>query len=229
MIWQNIAPVTGLASAPRGGGTTGRAAVAALLIAGGLSACESLEGNITLGAIGATALAARTPTHEIEQIYYVGAFDPLGQLEPQMYRIRVHGQASPISQMSFASGWVRAEVVDSLGTTLAFDRQAGGVAVGNATAAETAPFLDGRKIFVFGPEGTRKVPEQHRLAIVMGASPEAFFKAIDSVLGTVAETTAEQHDSRLARELFEALVQVDAESQGLIEVQKDLALDVKPE
>lgn len=53
--------------------------------------------------MGTTLLGARTPANEIEQIYYLGVFDPQEQLEPMVYRVRVHGQASPISGMKFGS------------------------------------------------------------------------------------------------------------------------------
>ena len=93
------------------------------LILAGLSACESTEGNVALGIIGATFVGGQAPTHEIEQIYYLGAFDPQGQLPPQVYRVRVHGQASFIGFMRFASGWVHASLIDSLGSSVGFNKE----------------------------------------------------------------------------------------------------------
>ena len=227
------APAARVSAAPtpsRGRFTRAIGGIALLLATSGLAACDSMQGNISLGVVGATALGSQAPSHEIEQIYYVGAFDPLAQLEPQMYRIRVHGQASLISSTNFASGWIRADLIDSLGTTIGFDKASGRAVVKKSNNDDDlARIGDGRKLFQFGPEGTRKVPEDHRLAIVMGASPESFFSAVESVLGTVAETISGQADSRLTRDLFDALVKVEAESRNLSEVQKDIAFDIKSE
>src|SRR5207245_550280 len=55
---------------------------------------------------GGIATAAVTPTHELEQIYYLGVFDPDEQLPRSVYRLRVHGQSSPLNATRFASGWV---------------------------------------------------------------------------------------------------------------------------
>jgi len=206
-----------------------RLACALVIVSCGLSisACSNLEQNIALGAIGATILGAQAPSHEIEQIYYVGSFDPLGQYEPQMYRIRVHGQASFISQVNFASGWIRAELIDTLGTTLKFEESAGGVSVKNVQDTELMKIGGNRKLFQFGPEGTRKVPENHRLVIVMGSNPEGFFQAVDNALGSVAGEIASRQSAKLTRDIFEALVRVESESQRLSEIQKDVAVELK--
>ena len=45
----------------------------------------------------------------------------------------------------------------------------------------------GRKLVLFGPEGFRPVPKNHRLVIVMGSNPEEFFKAIDESLGMISK------------------------------------------
>ncbi len=58
------------------------------LIAGALglttAGCGSLsfEENVGLGILGSTILGAQSPSHEIQQIYYLGSFDPQGQLPP---------------------------------------------------------------------------------------------------------------------------------------------------
>lgn len=194
-----------------------------------VAGCSPTRGELTLGAIGLTALGAHSPTNEIEQIYYIGAFDPLGQHEPQMYRIRVHGQASFISQVDFASGWVRADMIDSLGTTVSFNKEKGGVVIERADQSELTKIGGGRKLFQFGPEGTRKVPEDHRLVIVMGSSPQAFFEAMDGSLATISKTIAGQANNELMQELFTALRQVQSETKQLEEVQKDLSADIKTE
>jgi hypothetical protein len=47
---------------------------------------------------------------------------------------------------------------------------------------------------MFGPEGFREAPRDHRLVIVMGSSPQKFFSAVDSALGLVASVTQGQGD-----------------------------------
>src|SRR4051794_18904725 len=79
------------------------------------------EGTIVGVAVPVTALLAVTPTNEIEQIYYLGVFDPQEQVPSTIYRIRVHGQSSALSNMRFGSGWVKAALIDSLNTSVHFD------------------------------------------------------------------------------------------------------------
>ena len=69
-----------------------------------LSGCNSLPQSIALGAGIATAVGAVIPGHDIEQVYYLGAFDPHEQVPPALFRVRVRGQASIISWMRFGSG-----------------------------------------------------------------------------------------------------------------------------
>ena len=42
---------------------------------------------------------------------------------------------------------------------------------------------------MFGPEGFREAPANHRLVVVMGADPSAFFEAVDQTLGVIAQAT----------------------------------------
>jgi hypothetical protein len=42
---------------------------------------------------------------------------------------------------------------------------------------------------LFGPEGFREAPANHRLVIVMGSDPSAFFQGVDQALGIVAQAT----------------------------------------
>jgi hypothetical protein len=58
-----------------------------------VTGCNSLPLNFALGTGIATGLGAMTPGHEIEQIYYLGSFDPQEQVPPALYRVRVRGQA----------------------------------------------------------------------------------------------------------------------------------------
>lgn len=185
-----------------------------------LSACGSLEGNLALGVVGTTIAGSHSPNSEIQQIYYLGVFDPREQLPPQVYRVRVHGQASAISATRFASGWVQASVVDSLATSVGFDEQ-GDIKIGKQDNQFT-PIETGRRLVLFGPEGFREAPKDHRLVIVMGSNPEDFFNAIDQSLGVVAEAIDERRNAALGRLLFEALAAVKAERERITELVKEV-------
>ena len=126
-----------------------------------LAACDSKTGNITLGALGITALGAGSASSEIEQIYYVGIFDPQDQLDPQVYRIRVHGQASLIGFTKFASGWVPASVVDSLGSSIGYDKTTQQFKVTPTNGQSSDAIQAQRKLVMFGPEGFREIGRAH--------------------------------------------------------------------
>jgi hypothetical protein len=196
------------------------AVLALLLVSNG---CNTTEDTVA-ASIGGTALAAHSPTNEIEQIYYLGVFDPQEQVPPTVYRVRVHGQASAISLMRFASGWVPADVIDSLGTNIHFEKAGGALKIEDAEGTKNA-LPTGRKLVLFGPEGFRQAPKNHRLVIVMGASPEKFFKAIDTSLGMVSEMKVQQHNTRLRQEMFEALLQLSNERQRLEELTEDTSAE----
>jgi hypothetical protein len=49
--------------------------------------------------------------------------------------------------------------------------------------------LTGRRLIMFGPEGFREAPKNHRLVVVMGSNPDKFFSAVDEALGEVARVT----------------------------------------
>lgn len=186
--------------------------------------CSTPEQNIALGVVGATFVNSRSAGSEIEQTYYLGVFDPQDQLPPTVYRVRVHGQASTFSFTKFASGWVRADLIDSLGTSVAFDKN--GTQVKITPADDLASIQTGRRLVMFGPEGFREAPKGHRLVVVMGSNPEEFFKAIDVSLGAVAEAKADARTQALDRALFEALVQMRAERDSLEIVRRDIEADV---
>ena len=162
----------------------------------GVAGCSNITDTVTLGTIGATLVGGQSPTHELEQIYYLGVFDPQEQIPPTVYRVRVHGQASFISFMRFGSGWVPAQVIDSLGTGVGFD-DAGNIEITPAGGEAPPTFETGRGLMMFGPEGFRPAPRNHRLVVVMGSNPEAFFSAVDETLGAVAGVMAEQRDAEL--------------------------------
>ncbi len=214
-----------------GGSVIGRSArlvagVCALALAGAtVSGCGNLSPteNLVGGAVVATALGAQAPTHEIQQIFYFGVFDPQGQLPAQMYRIRVHGQASFISQMQFASGWVPAAMIDSLGSSAKFGDQ-GSVGLSQGANSQLSNLSEGRRLMLFGPQGFREAPKDHRLVIVMGATPEGFFGAIDETVGKVSEVMEERRNSALVQKLFQALTAAKADRERLIEVRRDIEL-----
>jgi hypothetical protein len=207
-----------------------RARLACALVTGALAstlaACDSKTGNITLGVLGLTALGASSTSSEIEQIYYVGIFDPQDQLDPQVYRIRVHGQASLLGVTKFASGWVPAAAVDSLGTQIGFDKQTNQFKITPSNGVSSDAIQAQRKLVMFGPEGFRESPQGHRLAIAMGSDPEAFFTAVNTSLTEVTKTLAARRDDALMKSLFEELVKVNSETRELDGLSRELDADL---
>lgn len=201
---------------------------AAVLLAGGLlsalSACTTEE--IIGSTIGATVLGANSPSQEIQQIYYLGAFDPQEQLPPTVYRIRVKGQASFISFVRFASGWVPAPFIDSLSSSVAFSEETTAVNIDARASDKLSRLTTGRRLMLFGPEGFREAPKDHRLVVVMGSNPEDFFNAIDTSIGAVAQAIDEQRNARLGRILFEALARIETENDRLDTLAKDVDADL---
>lgn len=140
-------------------------------------------------ASAAIGLPSISPTNNIGQTYYLGIFDPHEQLPPTIYRLRVQGQASALSSTSFASGWVRADLVDSLSGRIDLGKQTALEENKLPASNEDNKNALNRRLIMFGPEGFREAPKNHRLVVVMGASPETFFNAVDRALGVVAEVT----------------------------------------
>jgi hypothetical protein len=186
------------------------------------SGCTT-TGAIIGGIVGVTVLTGLTPSNEIDQVYYLGVFDPQEQIPPTVYRVRVRGQASAISFMRFASGWVPASLVDSLGTSFKADET--GITI-SKTGQDPFPTLPtGRKLMLFGPEGFRVAPKDHRLVLIMGANPKSYFEAIESALGSVSDAQITQRNEAFDRQLFEALVQVKNERERLLELDRDIKID----
>lgn len=196
--------------------------VLALLWSG--SGCTTTNDTIAAG-IGVAAFLAHSPNNEIEQIYYLGVYDPQEQVPPTVYRVRVHGQASAMSFMRFSSGWVPADVIDSLGTSVHFEKAGGALKIEDAEKLNNA-LPTGRKLVLFGPEGFRLAPQNHRLVIVMGSNPEGFFKAIDESLGMVSEVKVQQRNMKLQQDVFTELLQISNERQRLDELAKDVYTDL---
>jgi len=204
---------------------TGRGGLTAVLLAllAVAPACKTEE--YWIGG-GASAIAARTPSNDLEQIYYFGVFDPMEQLPPQVYRVRVRGQSSAISFMRFSSGWVRAELIDSLNASVAHDPESGRVTISRGESEKLAGIKPGRRLVLFGPEGYREAPADHRLVIVMGANPDKFFSAIDEGLATAARAQSAHNNAELQRVLLEAMREVKDEQAELAGLERDVALQV---
>lgn len=176
-----------------------------------VTGCANIVERNQLAGVGAIVGLAYTPTTVINQTYYLGVFDPQQQLPPTIYRIRVQGQASALSRTNFASGWVRADLIDSLTSRVSMDAEGKitfpdqGGEQGKGVQQEEKNKLN-RRLVMFGPEGFREAPKDHRLVIVMGSSPEAFFNSVDSALGIVAGATQEPTNSpEFMRELLKDL------------------------
>lgn len=177
--------------------------------------CNTLEGKVASGIVGATVYAGQTPAHELEQTFYLGVFDPQEQVPPSVYRVRVRGQASFMSRTNFASGWVNAAFVDSLGTAWNFDGESGSFQVDKVGESELAKLQTGRRQVLFGPHGFREAPRDQRLCIVMGANPDAWFEAIDNAIGVVAEASTDRRIGQLKSDVFDALATAKAEKDAL--------------
>lgn len=165
----------------------GCAVLASGLLLGG---CATPTATNSALAAGATGVLGNSPTTNIVQTYYLGVFDPREQLPPTIYRVRVQGQASALNWTKFASGWVRSDLIDSLSTQVEADRS--GVKVngnGEALKLEQDKGQLNRRLVMFGPEGFREAPKDHRLVVVMGSNPEGFFSGVDRALGVVASVT----------------------------------------
>jgi hypothetical protein len=192
------------------------------------AACDYNTRAIVGVSVGTTLLGARSPSHEIEQIYYLGVFDPREQVPEAIYRITVRGQASIISFVKFASGWVPAGVIDSLGGNVSMSMQGeSGVTFGSADAKYMSQLQTGRRLVLFGPEGFREAPRDHRLVIVMGTSPEEFFKAIDTALGEFSQVKLEKDNAGLQRELMQAMIDLRKDQKTFTEIELETVKDFK--
>jgi len=205
----------------------GIARVLMLVMAGLTTGCNSVPQNVALGAVIGTGVGAIIPGHDIEQVYYLGSFDPQEQVPPALYRIRVRGQASIISWMRFGSGWFPAELIDSLGSSVEINKKDGKIVTSKADGDPISKLTIGRRLMRFGPEGFREVPKDHRLVIMMGANPEDFFNAMDKALGSISQAKLDQDSQVLNGLLFKALTKVHAEKQ-LVKAQLAVAKEQFP-
>ncbi len=134
----------------------------------------------------------------------------------------MHGQSSLISFGRFASGWVPAEFADALGTSISFNKDSGKVELDKTEGLKTSA-TKGRRLIVFGPEGFRESPGNHRLVIAMGSSPETYFDAINEALGAIATATqGGTGDATLQRDLFEALELISEEGERISKLEQQV-------
>jgi hypothetical protein len=191
----------------------------------GVAGCANDAANVALGVGVVTVVGGAMPSNEIEQIYYLGVFDPVEQMPQTIYRVTVRGQASSFSNMKFATGWVPASLIDSLNSDVSM------VMRGDAARVElrkgdgdTIAYMEtGRRFYLFGPEGFREAPKAHRLALVMGATPEAFFQAVDQVLGTVAGAEASKLTDAERKRILETMLQLGQHREALKDLQLSIA------
>jgi hypothetical protein len=185
--------------------------------------CATPAQTAGLAVASATLVGAHSPAHEVEQIYYLGAFDPTEQLPPTIYRVTVRGQASFLSGTKFGSGWVPAGIIDSLNGRVKVDPNApdtGPTISGDAQARPTSK-LD-RRLVMFGPEGFREAPKDHRLVIVMGASPKGWFDAVDMALADMSSVTIERGNSAVQGQLLEEIDRLAAKREAIAKIEKQV-------
>ncbi len=214
----------------------GRPAVLAGIAALALSACNQTD-KITAGVgVGALVLA-QAPTQEIDQTHYVGIFDPADQIPPMVYRIRVRGQSSMLSFAKVQAGWVPAPVADSLSTNFSlFARATEGQAAPSPGLTTTEAKDIGRsdisksirrRLLMFGPEGFREAPSEHRFVVVAGGSPDEFFKAVDTALGDVAAARDGAGTRALRGDLLTVLADLATVRRTAEPARAELAADAK--
>lgn len=165
--------------------------------------------------VGATGAASLSPSAEIEQTYYLGSFDPHGQLPPAIYRIRVRGQSSILNATRFASSWVPAEVVDSLSGSLAIDAKNGKLSIERDNTSTSSLADAGRRLMLFGPEGFRKAPAGHRLVVIMGSDPQMVEQAFSEALGSIAQVKFGRAGVPVERDIFALLLALGQEREQL--------------
>ena len=180
------------------------------------------------GVVGGTLLGASSPGQEIEQVYYLGVFDPQDQLPPEMYRVTVHGQASAISGMKFGSGWVPASFIDSLNSSVSFQKDSQQLNTTQGEDKQMATLKTGRRLLMFGPEGFREAPKDFRLVIVMGQSPQAFFQAIDTSLGLISQVQKGGVDSDTTQKIIQERQSLLSQQQRLASLKTAVDIELTP-
>ncbi|MEM7205295.1 MAG: hypothetical protein AAF628_33880 [Planctomycetota bacterium] len=110
--------------------------VAALVLSGLCSACHTVP--------------------RIHQVYYLGVFDPVEQVPPQIYRVTVRGSSSAISTTQYPSGWVPAHLIDSLQGRVQLDLDQTSVEI--ESGERLSRISTGRRLVLFGPGASEKRP-----------------------------------------------------------------------
>lgn len=168
--------------------------------------------------VAGTMVMGSTVGPELKQVIYLGSYDPQGQLPPEVYRITVRGQGSMTSGVGFASGWVPAIVADALGSSVSIDPSSGGVKLNAASGVGVLnnPTLGtGRRMVLFGPDGFRVAPKDHRLVIVMGSNADAYFEMIDRALGDMGRLGLQSQDQAVSRAVLVREAGLDTERDEL--------------
>lgn len=196
-----------------------RACAAASLLV--LAACGSTEADVALGLGLTTLVGGQMPSNEIEQIYYLGVFDAREQIPPMIYRVRVHGQASALNGTQFASGWVPAQIADSLGANISFQPN-GDLSITPAGTNQAASLVEGRKLIAFGPEGFRTAPDGQRLVIAMGSDASAYFTAVDNTLGAIGTAMQEKRNLPLLGDLAKTMIRLESQEDRLSDVKSQI-------
>ena len=135
------------------------------------------------GVVAVLLLLAGCAATRLNEYYYHGTYDPEAQLPQEVYRYRVNGFAGNFSSLKFASGWLPKDMVDPLDTQLKFDKDD---KIGT-TSNTKGTFDSFRPLYIFGPEGFRKAPQDHRFCIVMSQNPEKIFQMAAKFSGRKSE------------------------------------------
>jgi uncharacterized membrane protein len=168
---------------------------------------------------GATVVGGATASQRLEQVYYLGTYDPDNRVPPTFFRVRVRGQASFLSRMSFGSGWVPSVIADTLGDNVGTNATDFGVTTGKSPLVRS-----GASFLQYGPEGFRVVPDNNRLVIVMGSDPSAFFKMVDTTVASLKGSTQPPASSRQSA-IKTRLTSVATELAGLDTITKEVTID----
>ena len=193
----------------------------------GWAGCATPPQTAALAVAGATVVGAQVPSNEVEQMYYLGVFDPEEQLPPTIYRVTVRGQASFLSGTKFGSGWVPASIIDSLNGQVSADPYgAEGIQVTPGTQSPPRFKLD-RRLVLFGPEGFREAPRDHRLVIVMGASPKAWFDAVDQALADSSSVSVERGNQQVQKQLLDELERLQSRREPIAGLERRILEEIR--
>lgn len=95
--------------------------------------------------------------------------------------------------------------------------------IGKSDDGTLSELTGNRRLVLFGPEGFREAPKDHRLVIVMGMSPEDYFQAIDQALGNFARIQHEQLQGDAKAKMMQTLLKLSVQQERL----KDFEMDAR--